>query len=112
MAACRRAAAVAARGIDVPGITHVINHGLPMKEEDYVHRIGRTGRAGRQGLALTLAERRDIGMLRRIEHFTSQPIAPAVIPGLEPRPAPARSPSQRPQPRARAGRNGPARRPR
>ena len=44
---------VAARGIDVPTITHVINYGLPMKAEDYVHRIGRTGRAGRSGLAIT-----------------------------------------------------------
>ena len=50
---------VAARGIDVPTISHVINYGLPMKAEDYVHRIGRTGRAGRAGLAVTLAERRD-----------------------------------------------------
>jgi len=76
---------VAARGIDVPTISHVINHGLPMKAEDYVHRIGRTGRAGRNGLAITLAERRDIGMIRRIERFTTQPIAVAVVAGLEPR---------------------------
>ena len=76
---------VAARGIDVPTISHVINHGLPMKAEDYVHRIGRTGRAGRNGLAITLAERRDIGMIRRIERFTTQPIAVAVVPGLEPK---------------------------
>ena len=76
---------VAARGIDVPTISHVINHGLPMKAEDYVHRIGRTGRAGRNGLAITLAERRDIGMIRRIERFTTQPIAVAVVPGFEPK---------------------------
>ncbi len=50
---------VAARGIDVPTITHVFNFGLPMKAEDYTHRIGRTGRAGRQGLAVTMAEFRD-----------------------------------------------------
>ena len=80
---------VAARGIDVPTITHVINYGLPMKAEDYVHRIGRTGRAGRDGLAITLAERRDTGMIRRIERFTTQRIEAAVIPGLEPKaPAP------------------------
>jgi len=76
---------VAARGIDVPTISHVINHGLPMKAEDYVHRIGRTGRAGRNGLAITLAERRDVGMIRRIERFTTQPIAVTVVPGLEPK---------------------------
>ncbi|MBI2732233.1 MAG: DEAD/DEAH box helicase [Aquabacterium sp.] len=76
---------VAARGIDVPSITHVINYGMPMKPEDYVHRIGRTGRAGRSGLAVTLCERRDIGMMRRIERFTTQRIPEAVIEGLEPR---------------------------
>jgi superfamily II DNA/RNA helicase len=65
---------VAARGIDVPSISHVINFGLPMKEEDYVHRIGRTGRAGRTGLAVTLAERRDFGMIQRIQRFTTQRI--------------------------------------
>jgi hypothetical protein len=82
---------VASRGIDVPTITHVINFGLPMKTEDYVHRIGRTGRAGRTGLAITLGERRDISMIRRIEHFTTQPIKVATIAGLEPKmAAPAR----------------------
>ncbi len=75
---------VAARGIDVPTITHVINYGMPMKPEDYVHRIGRTGRAGRSGLAVTLAERRDIPMVRRIERFTTQRIPESVIEGLEP----------------------------
>jgi superfamily II DNA/RNA helicase len=93
---CRRlrvlvATDVAARGIDVPTISHVINFGLPMKEEDYVHRIGRTGRAGRTGLAVTLAERRDAGMVQRIQRFTTQRIPPATIAGLEPRrPEPAR----------------------
>ena len=88
---------VAARGIDVPTISHVINYGLPMKPEDYVHRIGRTGRAGRQGLAVTLAERMDIGMIRRIQHFTTQDIPVARIEGLEP---------QSPEPRLMAPRAG------
>jgi hypothetical protein len=80
---------VAARGIDVPTITHVINYGLPMKAEDHVHRIGRTGRAGRSGLAITIAERRDVGMIRRIERFTGNNLPVSVVPGLEPRiPAP------------------------
>jgi len=80
---------VAARGIDVPTISHVINYGLPMKAEDYVHRIGRTGRAGRNGLAVTLAERMDAGMIRRIQQFTTQDIPVANIVGLEPKtPAP------------------------
>ena len=76
---------VAARGIDVPTITHVINFGLPMKAEDYVHRIGRTGRAGRNGLAVTLAERADAGMIRRIQQFTTQAIPVSQLPGLEPK---------------------------
>ena len=76
---------VAARGIDVPTISHVINFGLPMKEEDYVHRIGRTGRAGRTGLAVTLAERRDSGMIHRIQRYTTQRIPLATIEGLEPK---------------------------
>jgi superfamily II DNA/RNA helicase len=75
---------VAARGLDVPTITHVINFGLPMKAEDYVHRIGRTGRAGRSGAAITLAEFRDRRRISDIEHYTKQPFKPAVIPGLEP----------------------------
>ena len=76
---------VAARGIDVPTISHVINYGLPMKAEDYVHRIGRTGRAGRSGLAVTLAERRDAGMIHSIQRFTTQRIPAATIGGLEPK---------------------------
>ena len=80
---------VAARGIDVRTISHVINYGLPMKPEDYVHRIGRTGRAGANGLAITLAERMDSGMIRRIQQFTTQSMPVATIAGLEPKvPAP------------------------
>ena len=75
---------VAARGIDVPTITHVINFGLPMKAEDYTHRIGRTGRAGRDGLAVTLTEFRDRRRLADIEAHTRQPFKPLTIDGLEP----------------------------
>ena len=77
-----------------------------MKEEDYVHRIGRTGRAGRAGLAVTLAERRDFGMVQRIQRFTTQRIPSATIEGLEPKraePAPARRAALRPSPARRAG---------
>ena len=86
---------VAARGIDVPTITHVINFGLPMKAEDYVHRIGRTGRAGRSGVAITLAEHRDRSKIRAIEQYTQQPLQAEVIPGLEPQEK-SRKPSHRP----------------
>jgi superfamily II DNA/RNA helicase len=75
---------VAARGIDVPTVTHVFNFGLPMKSEDYTHRIGRTGRAGRQGLAVTLAEFRDKRKIYDIEAYTRQQFTAEVIPGMEP----------------------------
>jgi len=73
-----------------------------MKPEDYVHRIGRTGRAGRDGLAVTLAERMDAGMIRRIQQFTTQPIPTATIGGLEPK-----SPQPRVFGNAPAGRGRP-----
>ncbi len=85
---------VAARGIDVPTITHVFNFGLPMKAEDYTHRIGRTGRAGRDGLAVTFAEFRDRRRIGDIEAYSQQRFKAEVIPGLEPKerpPAPARA---------------------
>jgi superfamily II DNA/RNA helicase len=75
---------VAARGIDVPSISHVFNYGLPMKAEDYTHRIGRTGRAGRDGMAVTFAEPRDRFRIRDIEDYTRQQFRADVIPGLEP----------------------------
>lgn len=65
---------VAARGIDVPAISHVINFDLPQSEEDYIHRIGRTGRAGARGIALSFVSPKDIQMMRRIERFTGQTI--------------------------------------
>ncbi len=80
---------VAARGIDVPRISHVINFGLPMKPEDYTHRIGRTGRAGRNGIAITLVEHRDRAKIRNIERFTQQDIVASVIAGLEPQAKPS-----------------------
>jgi len=76
---------VASRGIDVPTISHVINYGMPMNSEDYVHRIGRTGRAGRTGLAVTLAEHADMHKIRGIERFTTQRIPVSTVEGLEPR---------------------------
>lgn len=76
---------VAARGIDVPTVSHVINFDLPTCVEDYVHRIGRTGRAGAKGVALSLAANRDTQIVRRIEQFTGQKIATHVITGMEPK---------------------------
>jgi superfamily II DNA/RNA helicase len=77
---------VAARGIDVQSISHVINFDLPRQTEDYVHRIGRTGRAGSQGTAISLAVGRDAGLVKRIEEFTGQAITVVEIKGMEPRP--------------------------
>jgi len=96
---------VAARGLDVPSISHVINFGLPMKAEDYVHRIGRTGRAGRSGTAITIAEHREHGKIRAIEAYTRQPIAPSIIPGLEP--TPPRPRAAKPMPGQRHGQGRP-----
>ncbi len=93
---------VAARGIDVPTITHVFNFGLPMKAEDYTHRIGRTGRAGRDGLAVTFAEFRDRRKISDIEYHTHHPLKAEVIPGLEPK--------QRPPQASFGGRGGDDRR--
>jgi superfamily II DNA/RNA helicase len=86
---------VAARGIDVPGITHVFNFDLPKFAEDYVHRIGRTGRAGRKGIAVSLVNHAEGVHVKRIERFTKQSIPVDVIEGYEPRKSAA--------PRARPG---------
>ena len=83
---------VAARGIDVQTISHVINFDLPKNPEDYVHRIGRTGRAGRSGVAISFASSRDRFQVKAIERYTKNPIAVHTIPGLEPKAEPAREP--------------------
>ncbi|AVG25382.1 DEAD/DEAH box helicase [Acinetobacter baumannii] len=90
---------VAARGLDVPTISHVINFGLPMKHEDYVHRIGRTGRAGRTGQTITLATYRERGKIRALEDYLEARLNVSEIEGLEPSPPPAR-------PRREGGRGG------
>ena len=74
---------VAARGIDVPRISHVINFGLPMKPEDYTHRIGRTGRAGKTGIAFSFVTgRKDFYRLNDIERYTKAKIEKRQIPTL------------------------------
>jgi ATP-dependent RNA helicase DeaD len=71
---------VAARGLDVQHVSHVVNYEVPSSAEAYVHRIGRTGRAGREGVAITLAEPREHRMLRNIEYQTKQKIEIAAVP--------------------------------
>ena len=76
---------VAARGIDVAGISHVINFDAPRQAEDYVHRIGRTGRAGRSGMAVTLINPSERRLVRDIERYTGQQVQVDTIVGLEPK---------------------------
>jgi len=71
---------VAARGLDIEQITHIVNYDVPAAPESYVHRIGRTGRAGRGGTAITLAEPREHRLLRSIEQLTKQKIDVATVP--------------------------------
>ena len=71
---------VAARGLDIEHLTHVINYDVPCAPESYVHRIGRVGRAGREGVAITLAEPREHRMLKTIEQVTGQRIAIEKVP--------------------------------
>ena len=71
---------VAARGLDVTHLSHVINYDLPAEAESYVHRIGRTGRAGREGTAITLVEPREHRLLRTIEQLTRQKIDVVALP--------------------------------
>jgi ATP-dependent RNA helicase DeaD len=74
---------VAARGLDVDRISHVLNYDVPYDTEGYVHRIGRTGRAGRSGQAILFITPRERGLLRAIERATRQPIAPMELPSVE-----------------------------
>ncbi|QEY24801.1 DEAD/DEAH box helicase [Neisseria animalis] len=75
---------VAARGIDVPAITHVVNYDLPKQAEDYVHRIGRTGRAGRTGIALTFAEVNEYVKVHKIEKYIGRKLNEVTVEGMEP----------------------------
>jgi ATP-dependent RNA helicase RhlE len=107
---------IAARGIDVDGVTHVINFDLPNVAESYVHRIGRTARAGADGIAISFCDREERAYLRDIERLTRQRV-PVLDMGLAgdlpplPKPAPARAdgrPNHHGKPRNGHGRNGQA----
>ncbi len=74
---------VAARGLDIDDISHVVNYDLPYDVESYVHRIGRTGRAGKTGIAISLVTPNEQWRLGRIEKFTHQPISKAQLPTRE-----------------------------
>ena len=76
---------VAARGLDLPNITHVFNYDLPRQVEDYVHRIGRSGRAGRTGIAINLCSRDDRRQFANIARYLKRDINESQVEGLEPR---------------------------
>ena len=79
---------IAARGIDIDQLPHVINHELPNVPEDYVHRIGRTGRAGAEGEAISLVSSDEKAFLKDIEKLLRKQIPSSVVPGFEPGSAP------------------------
>lgn len=76
---------VAARGIDVPNVSHVINFDMPRKADVYVHRIGRTGRAGAKGTAISLVEAHDFEMIAKVTRYMGEPLKPRVIDELRPK---------------------------
>ncbi|GAB5411341.1 MAG: hypothetical protein ChlgKO_04550 [Chlamydiales bacterium] len=99
---------VAARGIDVQSITHVFNFDLPRNIEDYVHRIGRTGRAGAKGTALSFASNRDGDLVKKIQAFTGQKMDVVVVPGFEPSKRQRPAAPSRKKPRPQFGRRKPS----
>ncbi|HUK62547.1 MAG TPA: helicase-related protein, partial [Dongiaceae bacterium] len=74
---------IAQRGLDIAGISHVINYDVPQQAEDYVHRIGRTGRAAREGDAFTFMAPDEIGTVRLIERVLGTPIPRVSVPGYD-----------------------------
>jgi superfamily II DNA/RNA helicase len=89
---------VAARGLDVKGVSHVFNFDVPWQPDDYVHRIGRTGRAGAKGVAITLATKADAELIERIEKLTGHKI-PRVSSAAEPSKSEARKTQPKDEPK-------------
>ncbi|MGL4896696.1 MAG: helicase-related protein, partial [Shewanella sp.] len=86
---------VAARGIDIDDITHVINFDMPRSADTYIHRIGRTGRAGAKGTAISLAEAHDMRIVGKIERYIEQPLKRRIIEELRPKHKEARVPTKK-----------------
>ena len=103
---------LASRGIDVSGVTHVINYELPADAESYVHRIGRTARAGASGVALSFCDGSERGQLKSIERLTNQRIAVVATPANEDMPQQPAAPVQRTREESRDDRHGEPRGPR
>jgi ATP-dependent RNA helicase RhlE len=99
---------IAARGLDIEALPHVVNYDLPHVAEDYVHRIGRTGRAGAEGEAVSLVSHEDRPLLVAIERLMNRQVESRIIAGFEPgtasrRPAEKSEPRRQPQPQQRRG---------
>jgi ATP-dependent RNA helicase SrmB len=88
---------VAARGLDIDDISHVINYDMPRKADIYVHRIGRTARAGNKGTAISLAEAHDMTVIGKIERYENERLSRRVIEGLRPKYKEARVSSKKPK---------------
>lgn len=86
---------VAARGIDLPNVSHVINYDMPYSADVYVHRIGRTGRAGNRGCAISLVEAHDMAVVGKIERYTEERLKRRVIDELRPKHKEARVPTKK-----------------
>ena len=97
---------IAARGLDIDGITHVFNFDLPMEPEAYVHRIGRTARAGASGIAISFCDETERGLLRDIERTIRVEIPRGELPGSLPRPPKPAEPSREERPERSSGRGG------
>ncbi|MGI2257905.1 ATP-dependent RNA helicase SrmB [Shewanella sp. GXUN23E] len=94
---------VAARGIDIDDITHVINYDMPRSADVYVHRIGRTGRAGNKGTAISLVEAHDMRILAKVERYIEQPLKRRIVEGLRPKHKEAKVPAKKkPKEKAKA----------
>jgi ATP-dependent RNA helicase SrmB len=89
---------VAARGLDIDDISHVINFDMPRTADVYVHRIGRTGRAGKKGTAISLVEAHDMAVLAKVERYSEQKLKARVIEGLRPKNKAAKVPVKKKAP--------------
>jgi ATP-dependent RNA helicase SrmB len=91
---------VAARGLDIEDISHVINYDMPRTADVYIHRIGRTGRAGKKGIAISLVEAHDIGIVGKVERYTEQALKRRVIEELRPKHKEAKAPGKTKKPKS------------
>ncbi|MDB2373044.1 ATP-dependent RNA helicase SrmB [Psychrosphaera haliotis] len=89
---------VAARGLDINDITHVFNFDMPRTADVYVHRIGRTARAGAKGFAISLIEAHEMGILKKVERYTDQVFKHRKVAGLEPKNKEAKVPAKKKKP--------------